>query len=628
MFSLTLASAQPFLTNGLVAYYPFNGNANDACGHGYNGTVQGATLAVDRFQKTNSCYYFSGNQNWIDLPFGVGVYTGLTFTAWIKHTNYNWYGAIVSARNGDGDLNALSVFENGNIYLDNSSGETRQLVVTRTNTLDGNWHFVAGSIDGITGNSCISIDGISVASVTYAPYQIASMVNFKIGWDTIGAQRFFIGYMDDVRIYNRALSSNELAQVFSYELTASYPIITTDLTNSFAVYGHDATIEVSAASSTNLTYQWYFVPASNAGQAGAYAQMVSGFIYGAVATNSGFGYGNVPHVSFVGGGGSGAAGYATVSNGFVTGITVTNAGYDYSSLPAVIIDPPNGKLFGQTNTFLNISNASENNLGSYCVVLSNDSGSVTSSVVSLTLLYPPSITVNPSGYIASYHSSNSLGVLAAGTPPFSYQWSLNGTNINGATNSNFTINSLNITNTGMYTVQIVNPYGITNSSPAHVYMAPTLTSPFAGTVGLWGQNTTLSVGAAGSGALIYQWYFNGAAISGAHSSSYMLNGIEFTNAGLYSVVVSSAYGAVTNTAYQVVVNPANVSIKICPDVVIEGTPGYSFTIQSTTDLSNTNSWMTETNFILTQPVQNWNDNNTDIRSPNNPQKYYRVVPGQ
>ena len=46
---LTSASAQSFLTNGLVAYYPFNGNANDASGNGNNGTVNGAILTQDRF---------------------------------------------------------------------------------------------------------------------------------------------------------------------------------------------------------------------------------------------------------------------------------------------------------------------------------------------------------------------------------------------------------------------------------------------------------------------------------------------------------------------------------------------------------------------------------------------------
>ena len=159
-------------------------------------------------------------------------------------------------------------------------------------------------------------------------------------------------------------------------------------------------------------------------------------------------------------------------------------------------------------------------------------------------------------------------------------------------------------------------------------MLPALTSPFAGAVGLWGQNVTLNVGAIGSGTLNYQWYFNGQPISGANSGSYTLDGIQFTNAGLYGVVVSSVYGSTTNTAYQVVVNPANISIGTCPEIYITGTVGYNYTIQSTTNLANTNSWVTVTNLTLNAASEIWADTATDTSKPANPQKYYRVLPGQ
>jgi len=48
------------LKDGLVAYYPFNGNANDESGNGNNGTVYGATLTTDRFGNTNKAYSFDG----------------------------------------------------------------------------------------------------------------------------------------------------------------------------------------------------------------------------------------------------------------------------------------------------------------------------------------------------------------------------------------------------------------------------------------------------------------------------------------------------------------------------------------------------------------------------------------
>ena len=403
------------------------------------------------------------------------------------------------------------------------------------------------------------------------------------------------------------------------------PIITVQPQNQFVLVSSNANFSVTASSPVPISYQWYWVPANNLGQqAGAYALSIAGFVYGAVVTNGGFGYGNVPNVSFVGGGGC----YCVVSNGVVTSITVTNAGSGYSNLPTVVIDPPNGLLFGQTNSSFTITNANQNSLGNYFVVVSSSSGSVTSSVVNLTLLYPPSITVNPAGFTGTYHGSNSLTVLAAGTASLSYQWSLNGTNLAAATDSTYAIANLVLTNTGAYAVAVSNPYGSVTSSVANVYLAPTLTAPFDGAVALWGQNVPLGVGAVGSGTLSYQWYFNGAPIGGATGNNYLLGGIQFTNAGLYSVVVSSAYGSVTNTAYQVVVNPANVSLGLFAGVIIQGTVGYTYNIQASTDLSATNSWLTLTNLTLAAPVEIWNDNSSDVHNPSTPQKFYRVVPGQ
>jgi hypothetical protein len=83
---------------------------------------------------------------------------------------------------------------------------------------------------------------------------------------------------------------------------------------------------------------------------------------------------------------------------------------------------------------------------------------------------------------------------------------------------------------------------------------------------------------------------------------------------------------VTIATYQVVVNSADVSVQLCANVVITGTVGYNYSIQSTTDLSNSNSWMVETNITLTQPMEYWDDTSADVRDQQ--RKFYRVVPGQ
>jgi hypothetical protein len=73
-------------SNGLVGYWPFNGNANDESGNGNNGTVNGATLTTDRFGNANSAYSFDGLNDYIDCgnSTSVSTPTNFTFSVWIN----------------------------------------------------------------------------------------------------------------------------------------------------------------------------------------------------------------------------------------------------------------------------------------------------------------------------------------------------------------------------------------------------------------------------------------------------------------------------------------------------------------------------------------------------------------
>jgi hypothetical protein len=175
-------------------------------------------------------------------------------------------------------------------------------------------------------------------------------------------------------------------------------------------------------------------------------------------------------------------------------------------------------------------------------------------------------------------------------------------------------------------VVAANSYGAVTSSIANLYMYPSIVTPFTGVVTDWGQNTTLSIVAWGSGPLTFQWYDNGIVIPNATNSTLNFAAIQFTNAGSYSVVVSSSLGSVTNTAAQVVVNPAGVSLGLYPGLTIIGTVGYTYNIQSNPDLTNPNGWITVATVTLWQPTQFWVDVNSNAASPTNQHRYYRVLP--
>ena len=262
------------------------------------------------------------------------------------------------------------------------------------------------------------------------------------------------------------------------------------------------------------------------------------------------------------------------------------------------------------------------------VVVTNPYGSVTSAVATVTVYVPVSITTQPATQVVAARSTVSFSVVAEGYPAPAYQWAFDGTNLPGATASSLTITNVLLPNMGDYAVLVGNGYSSQLSATATLSMLPSITSPFIGATTIWGRSAVLSVGAIGSGELTYQWYMNGLAIGGATNAALNFASIQFTNGGLYSVVVSSPFGVMTNLAAQVVVNPAGLSLGFSPTLTISGETGYSFIIQSSTNLADTNAWATLTNLTLTQPVQLWVDTNVDATLPSNPNLFYRVLPGQ
>ena len=85
-------------TNGLVGYWPFNGNANDESGNGNNGTVNGAILTTDRNGNANSAYNFDGNNftriSVLDSP-NLNLTNDFTISSWINGTSFESSGGTV-----------------------------------------------------------------------------------------------------------------------------------------------------------------------------------------------------------------------------------------------------------------------------------------------------------------------------------------------------------------------------------------------------------------------------------------------------------------------------------------------------------------------------------------------------
>jgi hypothetical protein len=175
---------------------------------------------------------------------------------------------------------------------------------------------------------------------------------------------------------------------------------------------------------------------------------------------------------------------------------------------------------------------------------------------------PPSVLTQPTSRTVNLGASTTFTVVASGTAPLAYQWYKNSlTLITGATFASLTLSSVAASDAGNYTVIIINAVGSATSAIAvltvnSAVVAPTIsTQPVSQTVTA-GSSVTLSVTAAGSTPLTYQWRKNSANISGATSAAYTIASLSVGDAGSYTVVVSNFAGSLTSTAATLTVNAA------------------------------------------------------------------------
>ncbi len=215
-------------------------------------------------------------------------------------------------------------------------------------------------------------------------------------------------------------------------------------------------------------------------------------------------------------------------------------------------------ISGATSSTYSISSTLAGASGSYTVIVTNSVGSVTSSAAVLTVNIAPSITTQPSASTVTAGGAVSFSVAASGTAPFTYQWRKDGAAISGATSSTYSISSTSAVDAGRYTVVVTNGVGSVASSVAvlTVNIAPSITTqPSASTVTL-GSAASFSVAASGTATLTYQWRKDGAAISGATSSTYSISSAVTSDAGSYTVVVTNSAGSATSNAATLTVTAA------------------------------------------------------------------------
>ena len=182
-------------------------------------------------------------------------------------------------------------------------------------------------------------------------------------------------------------------------------------------------------------------------------------------------------------------------------------------------------IVGATNAMLIIPNVQLTNNGNYFVIVSNSYGSVTSSIAALTVLLPATITSQPQSVTATAGSTVSFSVVAAGSLPLSFHWSLNSTNLAGATNATLTLTNVQPAQAGNYSVRVSNLGGSTNSATATLMVntPASCDAPPAGLVSWWpGEGNANDIVGGNNGLLMNGTGFT----NGEVGMAFNLNGIN------------------------------------------------------------------------------------------------------
>ncbi len=216
------------LKKGLVAYYPFNGNANDETGNGYDGVLKNApTLTEDRFGNSNSAYEFDGVDDYIELnnnekiisklPFSISVWANVKE---LTDANYVFCQRDMNTEHSSSliGLSTDNTYTNKSRFSLRNSGQEQSVDFETEIQRNGEWHLYSVTIDE-NGNVKFFIDEQMVES---GVFNYATTLFDNIDMVAIGGvirnglgNYYFNGYIDDVRIYDRVLNPSEIQSLYT-----------------------------------------------------------------------------------------------------------------------------------------------------------------------------------------------------------------------------------------------------------------------------------------------------------------------------------------------------------------------------------------------------------------------------
>ena len=209
---LTFFVKAQVITNGLIGYYPFSGDATDQSGSNNNGIVYGAVLTSDRFGNANSAYQFDGVNDYISVNPATLLNPTYSYSMWVKANTISSAGMLGSGSVGGDQAFMLNTSLGYGIQTYNTGGPASVFENSIPST--SNWyHLVATRSSNMLA---LYVNGqlINNISVSGTPYYGPNTMYSTIG-SRDGTQQFFSGLIDEVGIYNRGLEPWEVLAIYN-----------------------------------------------------------------------------------------------------------------------------------------------------------------------------------------------------------------------------------------------------------------------------------------------------------------------------------------------------------------------------------------------------------------------------
>ncbi len=228
--------------NGLVGWWPFNGNANDESGNNNNGTVNGATLTADRFGNAGKAYGFDGASIIsVNSNTNLCLQNKFTISLWVLRDNSNSMGFISKGRDNQGGI-SYHISGNGSslgVGINNDPGgcSTCNIGSGGPTSNFNNWNHYLGIWDGVRLKFFENNNLVSDADGTLGNGNTLFNFNSPLIFGQYNPQTLLSGSLDDIAIYNRALTQQEITALYQGgNTTANCPTFPASLTQGLVGY--------------------------------------------------------------------------------------------------------------------------------------------------------------------------------------------------------------------------------------------------------------------------------------------------------------------------------------------------------------------------------------------------------